>query len=325
MRRAIQLFSLILLLAFLTPARAQQDPDLDARRRVFSDVTTGVRAIRRGSQGFYYVLTNPGAVILVFDAKDYEVSQVPGKSSPDAVAGDALDLDASDRIYVANLLANTVTVYAYDGSPAGVFPVPSPSSVVALPNDAFAVSSPAGGHLISVYNSRGGLVRELGELEDLADDPPLNRRLNVGQVATDAAGNFYFAFRYFPEPTVRKFAPSGEFVSDLSLATLDLQPMAQSARQEIARASSGANVSPREIISAFGVDPATQEIWLALGNLLLHFDRDQNALGSNRLYTPEGARLVPNFLLVESNRLLLGNDSLGIYEFPLRDGKPVQK
>jgi len=143
-----------------------------------------------------------------------------------------------------------------------------------------------------------------------------------GHLAADKAGNLYFGFRFLPEPAVRKYDPnSGLLLDELSLTTLDFQPMAQSARQEIARLASGKAVLPHEIVSALGVDPETQELWLALGNLLIHFDSADNKLATGRAYTVSGARMVPGFILVGKDDLLLGNDPLGIYEFPRSSAK----
>jgi hypothetical protein len=120
---------------------------------------------------------------------------------------------------------------------------------------------------------------------------------------------------------VRKYdSTSGQLLDELSLTTLELAPMAQSARQEIARAASGKPVHPHEIISDLGVDPETQELWLALGNLLMHFDNADNNTAANRIYTTSGARMVPSSIFVERERLLLGNDPLGIYEFARSSG-----
>jgi hypothetical protein len=186
-----------------------------------------------------------------------------------------------------------------------------------LPRDQFAICSATADHLISVYDLQGKLQHEFGELADLSDDAELNHRLNAGHLAKDKAGILYFAFRYLPEPTVRKYDPaSGSLVDELSLTTLDLAPMAQSARQEIARASAGKPVRAHEIISGFGVDPENQEFWLALGNLLMHFHNADNKMATSRVYATDRGRMVPNFILVEKDRLLLGNDPLGIYEFP---------
>ncbi len=96
---------------------------------------------------------------------------------------------------------------------------------------------------------------------------------------------------------MRKYdSTSGYLLDELTLTPLDLQPMAQSARQEIARAADGKAIVPHEIITAFGVDPETQELWLALGNLLLHFNNADDNRGSNRAYTTNGARMAPNFI-----------------------------
>lgn len=326
--------------------RAQEDPTLDAARRRFPNVGAGFRAIRRGSDGTYYVLASPNPsdpaapskratpskrsqpsahstpVVLVFDSQGRKLRQVPAQPrTGELVSPSSLDLDASGRVYIADQSANTVSVYTADGMPFAHFPVPEPTQIVALPGDRFAVCSGNSERLVAVYDLHGTLVREFGEPAELSDDAELNHRLNGGHLASDKAGNLYFAFRYLPEPTVRKYDPnSGYLLDELTLTTLELQPMAQSARQEIARAGSGKIVSPHEIISALGVDPETQEVWLALGNLLMHFDNADNNTSSNRIYTTDRARMVPDFLFVEKDELLLGNDPLGIYEFP-RSGR----
>jgi hypothetical protein len=50
-----------------------------------------------------------------------------------------------------------------------------------------------------------------------------------------------------------------------------------------------------------------------LANALRYAD---NNTSTSRIYTTDRARMVPDFVLVEKDDLLLGNDPLGIYEFP---------
>ena len=97
--------------------------------------------------------------------------------------------------------------------------------------------------------------------------------------------------------------------------TLEFQPAAQAARKAIARSETGVPALHR-IISAVGVDSKTQDVWLAIGSLLMHFDKDGQRLASFRMYTPGGARAEPTMILVEQDRLLIGADPQGIYEFP---------
>jgi hypothetical protein len=330
----------LFLVAILPGARlrGQAEPTLDATRRVLPEVGAGFRAVRRGPDGPYYVLvaTTPATAskssksaapsmlaVLVFDAQGRKLREIPAQPRPhETVSSSSLDVDAAGRVYVADAGGNAVIVYAADGTLLARLRIPSPTQIVALPRDQFAVHSANSEHLVAIYDLQGALIREFGELADLSDDAELNRRLNAGQLAADQAGNLFFAFRYLPEPTVRKYDPaSGQLLDELSLTTLDLQPMAQSARQEIARIAAGKAQLPHEIISGFGIDPQTQEFWLALGNLLLHFDNANNLTASGHAYTPDGARMVPNFILVEKDRLLLGSDPLGIYEFPRSAGK----
>jgi sugar lactone lactonase YvrE len=327
------------------PAWAQQEQTLDAIRGRFADAGARIRAIRRGPDGFYYILTarllaespdagtssnsgkssskrvNPetplASTVLVFDSQGKQVREIARGAGPGGlVSASALDLDVSGRIYIADQAGNAVVVYTAAGAPFAHFSVPEPTQIVALPDDRFAVCSASGDHLISVYDLHGALLRQIGAFADLSDDPELNHMLNEGALASDKSGNLYFGFRYFPEPTVRKYdSHSGSALDELSITTPDFEPMAQAARQQIARLTSGNAVLPHEIISAMGVDPETQELWLALGNLLMHFDSSDTNTGSARTYTVTGARMVPSFILPEKDDLLLGNAEFGIYEF----------
>lgn len=71
--------------------------------------------------------------------------------------------------------------------------------------------------------------------------------------------------------------------------------------------------------SAVGVDPATQEVWAAVGNLLFHFDKDGNRMGVYSLYSTEQGTLKPNVILVEPDRLVMAADPFGIFAFPRPD------
>jgi hypothetical protein len=75
----------------------------------------------------------------------------------------------------------------------------------------------------------------------------------------------------------------------------------------------------RPEFDAIGVDPATQEVWAAVGNLLFHFDKDGNRIGVYSLYSTEFASIKPNVILVESDRLVIAADPFGIFAFPRPD------
>jgi len=60
-------------------------------------------------------------------------------------------------------------------------------------------------------------------------------------------------------------------------------------------------------------------VWIALHNTLLHFDKEGNRRSEYQIYTKDGARIEANVILVEENRLLIGADPLGVYEFARPD------
>ncbi len=294
-----------------------------AQQRIFPAVGAGFQSVVRGPAGRYYILTAPGHAVSIYDSTGKRIGQVPEnpkvKAPAAIVFGVSLDADDAGRMVVADAGANAVKLYAADGTLAVSFAVAQPVSVTLLPNGEIAVTSRSSDHLVSVYDDSGKFVRAFGEPEDLSDRPDLNHLVNIGHLGRDAAANLYVAFDYFPEPTVRKYDPHGYVSLEVSLKTLDFQPGAQAARREIAREEPGGELAPHRIITGMGVDPATGEIWLSFGTLLVHFDKDGNRLANYRTYTADGARLEATTIVVEPSRLLLGKDPLGIYEFARPD------
>lgn len=316
------------------PASAQE-AELLARRRVFSEVGSGVRSLKRDAAGRYYILTAPGPAVLVFDAAGQRVGQVPRVSatpgapippvSKDAllVYGDDMDLDAEGRIYVADRGANVVKVFTPEGVLALAIPIASPTSVAALSGGEITVATMKSTRLVSVFDPHGKVVREFGDPTEIAERQELNRFLNIGRLASDPASHIYYAFAYLPEPTVRKYDRYGYASFEVALTSLEFQPAAQAARREVSRQERrGGAPLLNPIVTAVGVDPATEEIWVALGGLLVHFDREGNRRGTYRTFTPEGARLEAVAILIEPDRVLLGSATLGVYDFPRPDKTP---
>jgi hypothetical protein len=305
-------------------ARAQEqfqfESDLQARRRVFETVGAGFRAIHRGPGGNYYILTAPAPAVWIYDPSGKRVGQIPSESAASIkgvalVYGESFDVDREGRVAVCDRGANAVKIYAPNGSLSGTISIPAPVSIVFLTGGEIAVSRTGGECLVTAYDLSGNVVRQFGEREEIADQADINNQVNFGHLAADALGNTYFAFDYLPEPTVRKFDHAGYLSLEISLTTLEFQPAAQAARKAIVRSESGVP-SLHRIISAVGVDPETQDVWLALGTLLIHFDKEGQRIASFRTFTPGGSRLEPAMILVEPDRLLIGSDPQGTYEFP---------
>jgi predicted DNA-binding WGR domain protein len=269
--------------------------------------------------------------LLVFDAQGKQVLSINevGVASGVASQGHALisfgeDCDgaADGTIYVADRGANLIRVFSADGAPSRSIPVKNPISAAALPEGEVAVGTLREPHLVIVFDKNGRDVREFGDPEPLAEREELNRYLNIGQLATDALGHLYYAFAYLPEPTVRQYDRVGYAGQDFQYTAIEAMPAAQAARKEIARQERrGDQPSLRRILTGIGVDRATGEVWVALYNTLLHFDKEGNRRASYKLYTPQGARLEANTILVEKDRLIIGSDPLGIYEFDRPDKK----
>jgi hypothetical protein len=325
------------LLACAAGSAAAQDElelDLTARQRIFPGVGPGLRAVKRGADGRLYILASPSPGLLVFDAQGKQVLSIGELPAADAGAktghaliifGEDCDGAADGKIYVADRGANLIQVFASDGAPLRSIPVKAPVAVAALPESEVAVATLREPHLVIVFDKNGRDVREFGDPEPLAERAELNRFLNIGQLATDAQGHLYYAFAYLPEPTVRQYDRLGYAGQDIQYTAIDAFPAAQAARKEIVRQENkGKEPAFKRILTAVGVDRASGEVWMALQNRLLHFDKEGNRQATYKIYTPEGARLEANTILVENDRLIIGSDPLGIYEFARPDKKNLK-
>jgi hypothetical protein len=330
----VKVLAVMCLLACAAGSAAAQDElelDLTARQRIFPGVGPGLRAVKRGADGRLYILASPSPGLLVFDAQGKQVLSIGELPAADAGAkpghalitfGEDCDGAADGKIYVADRGANLIQVFSSDGAPLRSIPVKAPVAVAALPESEAAVATLREPHLVIVFDKNGRDVREFGDPEPLAERPELNRFLNIGQLATDAQGHLYYAFAYLPEPTVRQYDRLGYARQDIQYTAIDAFPAAQAARKEIVRQENkGKEPAFKRILTAVGVDRTNGEVWMALQNRLLHFDREGNRQATYKIFTPEGARLEANTILVENDRLIIGSDPLGIYEFARPDEK----
>lgn len=327
--------ALLLCLAAATLAAtvAPVDDDLMALRRVFPSIGPGLRALHRGADGKYYVLASPNVGLAVFDSTGKQLQVIgPPPSAPGADQaarsvlsfGEDCDVDSKGNIYVADRGYNLVTEFSAGGVALRSIPVNSPISVAALPDGEVAVTASGKSQLITVYGPNGNVAREFGAPEELSTREDLNRYLNLGRIKSDPKGRIYYGFTYLPEPLVRQYDRFGYAGLDFQFTGLDAFPEAQALRKEIVRQEKEQRPKApffRPVLTAFGVDPKSGDVWMVLHNTLLHFDQDGNRQSEYAIYTKEGARIEANVLLVEENRLLIGSDPLGIYEFERPDKK----
>ena len=269
------------------------------------------------------MLTAPAGAVFVYGPTGQRIGEIPTSAAAAAkgaalVYGESFDVDHDGRVVVCDRGAKAVKIYSASGALTATIPMPVPVSVVFLPGGEIAVTSPAAEHLVTAYDLDGKMVRDYGDREEIADRADVNTQVNFGHLTADDAGNNYFSFDYLPEPTVRKFDRVGYLAMEISLKTLEFEPAAQAARKAIARSEDNENSIPslHRIISAVGVDPETQELWISIGTLLMRFDKDGQRISSFRTYLPmEAASSRPRFWWKPIG-LLIGADPQGIYEFP---------
>ena len=332
-RARLCVVGLCLALVWVQAGYGQDEDQLTAKARVLPSIGPGLRAVRVGPDGNLYVLAAPNNLVSVFGKDGKFVKNIPDYAGTDGPAsadlrtiryGEDMDVDAAGTVYVADRAANAIKIWDTAGN-ARMAQVNAPLSVAALPDGEAAVATLREPHLVIVFDKNGRDVREFGDPEPLTDRTDLNRFLNIGQLATDAQGHLFYAFAYTPEPTVREYDRFGYAGQDMQYTALEAAPQAQAIRREIRRQEkkTGAPLFKR-VLNAVGVDRDSGEVWMAVGNDLYRFDKEGTRRGGYKLYTPEGARLEPNMILVEKDRLMIGSDPLGVYIFERPDKKTPQ-
>src|SRR5579859_4171953 len=312
-------------------AKGQDEDQLTAKARLLPNIGPGLRAVRIDADGNLYVLTAPSGYVSVFGKDGKFVRNVPDYAQASGPASDELrairfgedmDVDAAGTVYVADRGANEVKVWERNGN-AHMANVNAPISVAALQDGEAAVATLREPHLVIVFDKKGRDVREFGDPEPLTERGDLNRFLNIGQLATDAQGHLFYGFAYTPEPTVRQYDRFGYAGLDMQYTALEAASEAQAVRREILRQEKKGNAPVfKRVLTAVGVDRETGEVWMGVRNTLLRFDKDGTRRASYQIYTPGGARLEASVILVEKDRLIVGNDPLGIYVFE-RPGEKI--
>ncbi len=231
--KAVVAFCLVMSAASL--AAAQVDEELVAKRRVYAPIGPGLKAVRHGADGKFYVLAspNPGLIIFSPDGRKLLAMKESSGLQPAALEelrksgevltqfGEDCDVDADGTIYIADRGANAIQIYAKEGRQLKTIPVNAPVSVAALPDGEVAVATFRDPSLVVVFDKNGRRVREFGDMDTLTERSELNRFLNIGELATDDHAHLYYGYNYFPEPTVKQFDRFGYAKQEVRYTALD--------------------------------------------------------------------------------------------------------
>jgi hypothetical protein len=189
---------------------------VESRDKVFPGVAAGIAAMKRDSSGRYYILAKPATVISVYRPDGSLADQIPNAKSNGATIRYAVDIDLNPDgfLVVADRGANAIEVFAPDGSLVSTTPVMAPTSIVALADGQFAVTSLTSKRLVQVIDGRGKVVRSFGDPSDIEEQSRSDTKsspsekqplMNLGKISGDASGGIYFAFTSLPDPTLRKY------------------------------------------------------------------------------------------------------------------------
>lgn len=288
--------------------------DLLARSRVFPAVGPGVVSIKSDSAGRYYVLADPASLIAIYQVDGKRIGEIPNANSRGMkiVYAQDIDVDSGGHLFVADRGANAVKIFEPDGSLDATIPVTAPMSVAALSGGEFAVAGLRGSQLISIFDAHGKLVRSFGEIPGAS----ARQSLSPGRIYGDFTGHIYFVFSDLADLTLRRYDRFGYAWYQASLPASEFTPQGEARRWTTVTIEQGdLPSSMKPSIRALAVDPVTQELWIAIGDELVHFDKDGNRRASYRTSTKDGVQIAASAILVERDRILVAADPQGIFDF----------
>ncbi len=200
---------------------------IESRQRVFPAIGAGVIAMKRGPDGRYYILARPANAVSVYSADGKLIGKIPKLGSGVAIRyAVSIDLTPTGNIAVADRGTNAIDVFRPDGSLVSRTPVFAPTSVVALSDNEFAVTTLRSRRLVQVIDLHGTVLQRFGDPTDVGGNPetdvdPETRELfggpapkpaslhDYGTITGDSAGGIYFAFASTLNPTLRKYDQYG--------------------------------------------------------------------------------------------------------------------
>jgi hypothetical protein len=199
---------LVLIAASERPVQGQQfRTTVEARARLFPGIGPGVTALKRDSAGRYYLLSRPPTAILIYDSNQNPAGQIPNANSQSVLIKYAVDIDLGPDglLYVADRGANAVEIFKLDGTLVARVPVTAPTSLVALSNGQFAVTSLTSDRLVQIRDQRGTLVRSFGDPSEISEDVGKTSIRQWGKISGDSTDGIYFALTSVADPTLRKY------------------------------------------------------------------------------------------------------------------------
>ena len=93
---------LLCLAAALWAVPSEIDDQLTARRRVFSNIGAGLRAVRQAANGNYYVLASPSVGVAIFDSKGKQLSVIG--APPEAPVTDKAGRSPIGKVFARRIL-----------------------------------------------------------------------------------------------------------------------------------------------------------------------------------------------------------------------------
>lgn len=302
------------------PAFAQDQAftrDSEARARVFSEIGPGVSALKRDAAGRYYILAAPANAVEIYGADGSRIGQIPNANSRGAkiVFASDIDIEQEGRLVVADRGANAIRIFGTDGSPIATLRVASPLSVAALSGGEFAATTLHSEQLVSIFDTRGAVTRTFGDIPAPSRSQEQGALLSPGRLYGDGQGQIYFVFTGLPDPTIRKYDRFGYAAFEISLPASEFAPPREAKQWTTVTIGKEGAPQPKPVIRALAIDPETQEVWVGIGDELVHFDKDGNRRAAYHTTTKAGAHIEAAAILVEHDRILVADDPNGIFDF----------
>jgi hypothetical protein len=216
-------------------------------------------AVSSSKNPLFYLL-NADRRVVVYDLNHKPIQVlIPRLISPDAIA-----VDATGRLYVADSNANQINVLSTKGELIKTLAVHQPLSIAVLSNGNVVVASPYNGQLLHVYDSSGRELNSFGSLKQFESKSDMeNSFLNRGKVLVDSADTIYFVYKYAPIPMAQRYSPKGKLLSEFTISGNAIDVQLEVAK-EFLKNRTPTKIGGIGIVNSAALDPDTGHLWIGM-------------------------------------------------------------
>lgn len=299
------------------PVTDETAVELRATERVFPEVRFITGPVRQDRRGNYYVSDRHTRTIRIYNEFFNPIGTIGGmgRGAADLGGTETFAVTADGKVVTVGL--EEIKIFNSAGVAERTFRSWRTMALDVMSTGEILVSGFPEDKLIHVFSPEGKLLREFGEPVFGDEDQSNKGYLNTGLIAVDSDDNIYYAFRFLPEPTIRKYDREGNLLAEFHPDAKMIREAGSESQRRIEKMRAGdRDAGFRPVFATLTVDEATGDIWASMGPYIYRLSPDGKVRSAYRFVSPEGFPAPVRQILLQKDRMIIAASSWGVLMAP---------